>query len=1257
MSRSRTSRGLGRSNQPRPLGLEVLEDRVVPSWAGTPPTSIPVPASSTAVTLDTSGRASGSDTILTNETDFFRFTPALAGNFTIRVTTPTSVLNPVIGLFGSTGTRVAFNDNISPGDTDSALTASLTAGQTYYLGITNYTGAPSGAYTWSVDGPGTLTGDDLYEDNDTQATAADLGVAAGGTLTVNNLKFADAADWYKFTTTTTGTTTSKAQIFFQHIQGDVELGLYNSAGALLASSITATNTETVSLNGLAAGTYFLKVYGAANPTYTIGISPPGATPPPDDSREENDTLATAYSLGSLVATTTFGSLVSLDDDWYSFTTNAASTTANYVSISFTNSQGNLSLQVYNTSGQLVGSAASTADVETVTLNGLAAGKYYARVFGSAAGVTNLSYTLKVAAPGTVPIDDGYEQNDTQATSYDLGTVTTPRTVGNLILGDAADWYKFTTTATGNVGSKIEMFFQQTQGDLDMALYNSAGTLLASSVTANPSETISLNGRAAGTYFLKVYGATPGATNPNYTLAITPQSPPLPPDDVREQNDTFSTASGLGTIYGTVAVNNLVSLDNDWYSFVTTATGTSANSVSIAFSNASGNLDLQLYNSVGVAIGTSSTAGNTETISLNGRPAGVYYVHAYGASTGVVNPSYSLTISAPGTPPADDNREENDSLGTASNLGTPSAATTIGGLKLVDAADFYKFTVGSGINGSVSVAFTHLQGDLDLRLFNSAGAVVGSSQTAGNTETISLNGMPAGAYTVQVYGSQGAVNPNYSLMVTPPQVTPPPPADAWTLFVYITASNLYDFAFQDINEMEKAVSQLPSSVNVVVYWDQSAAFAGFGGTFSTGNGSQPAWGTAGRAVITADTNTTRVGTTFEILAEQNSGQPSTLSSFLAWGAGVAPAQKYALLLWNHGAGIYGSNYDDSDGVALDSLTITEAASALGAPGVPRLDVVGYDACLMGMAEVGAALKGRADVFVGSEELVPGTGYDYTTLLNPLKTNPASVTAEQLATGFVTSYAGTYVPSAAPDDTNSAIRTSGYAGLETALRAFTDSTLNASSATRTRLLAARNFATQYDGSSYVDFRDLGSFMSRVASDLNIPAAIRTAAGGVTTAITAAVVAKTADSRASSGIAIYLPQLVYDSTYASMFPAFEASTGWGSFARWLVNGSRAPSGSPPVPAPAPVGGRVPANRVVHAPDEFAPVDSSAPAIRQIPPGPISAEVRRLAPRTDRHEHARRGETADSLELAQAAKHSGTADDGWLDSLHGIRVDDLSN
>ncbi|QDU29844.1 hypothetical protein ETAA8_49600 [Anatilimnocola aggregata] len=626
--------------------------------------------------------------------------------------------------------------------------------------------------------------DDSYEQNDTRTTARNLGTLTGN-KTFSNLVQADANDWYRFTTTTKPGATANITLAFQNAQGDLDLELYSFAGARLKASVSLTDNETVSLSGLAAGTYYVRVYGyngQTNPSYNLSVNLSGTvTPPPvvtDDSYEDNDTLATASVLGTLPANVTMPNLRLVDaNDWFSFTTAGAGTTTHKVALAFQNSQGNLALQLYNSAGVLLSTSNGTSNAESVSLSGRAAGTYYARVY-SATGATNPAYSLQIVAPlapvtpptpPTLP-DDTYENNDTQATASSLGTLNSSTTINSLVLADANDWYGFTTVAAGGSSNVISMSFQNSQGNLALQLVNAAGTVLATSDGTGNSESVSLSGLAAGNYFARVYSAT-GATNPSYSLQIVAPVPVTNPpptgttDDAYENNDTQATASNLGTLNSNVTISNLVLADAaDWFRFTTVATGRPTDSVSITFQNSQGNLGLELVNGSGVVVGSSNGTGNTETISIATWLPGTYFVRIFGAA----NPSYSMQFVAPITL-TDDSYEQNDTFATASNLGTLSANVNLANLVLADSDDWYRFTTtatGTTTN-LVSIGFQQTQGNLSLQLVNSLGAVVLTSETTANTESVSLNGLAAGTYYARVYSATGATNANYSLQIVNP----------------------------------------------------------------------------------------------------------------------------------------------------------------------------------------------------------------------------------------------------------------------------------------------------------------------------------------------------------------------------------------------------------------------------------------------------------------------------------------------------------
>src|SRR4051794_12313518 len=220
------------SKNGRRLCMESLEQRLALTWAGVPPTAIAVPTGALGITLNAQNSASGAATIATTEVDYYSFTASTSGSYTISSTTPTSNLDTVLGVFSSTGQRLAYNDDISyPTTTDSRVTMNLSAGQRYYVGITNYATSSRGAYSWAVAGPAAAIPptDDAYENNDTFGTAYNLG-SPSVTQTVSNLVMADSADWYRFTTAATGTSSNSVSISFLNSQGNLQLALYNSSG-------------------------------------------------------------------------------------------------------------------------------------------------------------------------------------------------------------------------------------------------------------------------------------------------------------------------------------------------------------------------------------------------------------------------------------------------------------------------------------------------------------------------------------------------------------------------------------------------------------------------------------------------------------------------------------------------------------------------------------------------------------------------------------------------------------------------------------------------------------------------------------------------------------------------------------------------------------------------------------------------------------------------------------------------------------------
>ena len=138
-----------------------------------------------------------------------------------------------------------------------------------------------------------------------------------------------------------------------------------------------------------------------------------------------------------------------------------------------------------------------------------------------------------------------------------------------------------------------------------------------------------------------------------------------------------------------------------------------------------------------------------------------------------------------------------------------------------------------------------------------------------------------------------------------------------------------------------------------------------------------------------------------VGKRSMGEADTLSDFLQFGISAAPAKRYILVLWDHGGGpVYGlcndANYRD------DSLSLSELRSGLekGLGGV-KLDIIGFDCCLMNCVDLCADLYGIADNAVLSQELVNGTGLNYDAWIKPIVDDPA-LSTQKIAMAMAETY---------------------------------------------------------------------------------------------------------------------------------------------------------------------------------------------------------------------------------------------------------------
>ncbi len=202
--------------------------------------------------------------------------------------------------------------------------------------------------------------------------------------------------------------------------------------------------------------------------------------------------------------------------------------------------------------------------------------------------------------------------------------------------------------------------------------------------------------------------------------------------------------------------------------------------------------------------------------------------------------------------------------------------------------------------------------------------------------------------------------------------------AWTVLVYMAADNdLESYAIADLNEMEFIGST--DNLNVVVQVDRSPRYDSTNGD----------WSGARRYFMTQDTDLDNVASQqVGDLGVINMGDPATLKDFITWGIKTYPAQHYGLVIWDHGGSWLGVGIDDS--ADDDALQLPELDSALkdslADSQLDRLDLVGFDACLMGSIEVYRTLAPYARYAVASPELIPGQGWDYAGAFGAIADDP-------------------------------------------------------------------------------------------------------------------------------------------------------------------------------------------------------------------------------------------------------------------------------
>jgi len=377
-----------------------------------------------------------------------------------------------------------------------------------------------------------------------------------------------------------------------------------------------------------------------------------------------------------------------------------------------------------------------------------------------------------------------------------------------------------------------------------------------------------------------------------------------------------------------------------------------------------------------------------------------------------------------------------------------------------------------------------------------------------------------------------------------------PTREWTFAVYLVGNNnLSDSGWDDLNEMEVVGSSSSLAIAVEAEFSQK---------YSSSVPIQYQAGTY-RFLVNKDTDRQNVSSLASATAmpATNMSDPASLSAFAKWAAETYPAKHFALILWDHGMGYQGGFVDGSS----DLLTLSEIVSGIKNSGV-HPDLVGFDACLMGMHEVGMSLRGLTDWMVGSEEVEPGSGYPYDKVLSHLQQTPA-LTAQQLGTAIVDEYA-TFNTSSVRVGTS----TQALSDLSK-ISAFNDQLGTVAEAISTNISQQRNGIIGAFGSSSVlrfTVDDQADFRSAMAALSQLTGDIATAAKAASSAFASSgLVARNAasgDAKDAAGLSFFFPKVGFTATTLDEYrqaTSFLPLQSWYSALNGLRNSSSSSTTTP--------------------------------------------------------------------------------------------------
>ena len=281
-----------------------------------------------------------------------------------------------------------------------------------------------------------------------------------------------------------------------------------------------------------------------------------------------------------------------------------------------------------------------------------------------------------------------------------------------------------------------------------------------------------------------------------------------------------------------------------------------------------------------------------------------------------------------------------------------------------------------------------------------------------------------------------------------------------------------------------------------------------------------------------------------LPEFDHDDPKRLEEFIVWAMKTYPAQRYGLILWDHGGQWEGFGGNEQDGAvenpgSMDTAGLRHAiAGALGRAGIKQLDFLAFDTCLMGGAEVLADMHDLSEVFIANPEIDYGKGWKYGDALGWLKSHPGTGTPEfakfETKTWEIHHITGENGKDDDEDEADIVLAAHcaydmrRYPAFEQALATFARRLSAAMPRHALRIATCRRQVNEYSIGTIdeigqpMEYIDLGEFARKLAADPSLPKPLSASATELVARIGDLVIVKVAglSRKDISGVSIWYP-----------------------------------------------------------------------------------------------------------------------------------------